>query len=109
MRQAKPRRGRPGGEYVGWEQARIVDVEVTDDGRGRREQVFGRLHRGKVLALCGERRHVAELGDVGVDALDFVGCFAEVTGGRGEPQIVVDTGSDSDRSGALLKRDRIAL
>ena len=35
VRQAEPHCCRPGGEQVGWEQARVVDVEVADDSRDR--------------------------------------------------------------------------
>ena len=78
-----------------------------DDGRDRREQAFGRLHRRQPLEVLRERRHVNEPEHVGVGALDFVGCFAAMTCGRGEPQVVVRTGSDGDRSGGSLQRDRI--
>jgi len=58
--QAEPHGGRPGGEQVSWEQARVVDVEVVDGGRDRCKQVLGRVHRGKVLDLRCKCRQVLE-------------------------------------------------
>lgn len=84
VRQAQPHCGRPRGEYVGCAQARVVDVEVVDDGRDRRAQLLGRFHRGKVLDLRCERRHGDDAEHVRVGALDFVGRFAAVPGGSGE-------------------------
>lgn len=104
--QAEPCRGRTGGEHLGWEQARVADVEIVDSGRDRCKQVVGPFRCGKALDLRCERRHLGRLRDERMDTLDLVGRLPAVASGGAEPQIVIGAASDRDRSGRLLERDR---